>query len=106
MTTATTAPDTGQPLLELDGLRKEFGTRHPNVAVAGVSLRVHEGETLALVGESGCGRPPSPACCWDSSTPPLAASASTGRTSPHSPRPNCAPYAARCRSSSRTPTPA
>ncbi|KPC91329.1 peptide ABC transporter ATPase, partial [Streptomyces sp. NRRL F-6602] len=56
MTTATTAPETGQPLLELDGLRKEFGTRHPNVAVAGVSLRVHEGETLALVGESGCGK--------------------------------------------------
>ncbi|MEW2149515.1 ATP-binding cassette domain-containing protein [Streptomyces albidoflavus] len=56
MTTATTAPETGQPILELDGLRKEFGTRHPNVAVAGVSLRVHEGETLALVGESGCGK--------------------------------------------------
>jgi hypothetical protein len=36
MTTATTAPETGQPLLELDGLRKEFGTRHTNVAVAGV----------------------------------------------------------------------
>ncbi|MFE1611503.1 ATP-binding cassette domain-containing protein [Streptomyces albidoflavus] len=57
MTTATTAPaTTGQPLLELDGLRKEFGTRHTNVAVAGVSLQVQVGETLALVGESGCGK--------------------------------------------------
>jgi ABC-type glutathione transport system ATPase component len=54
-TTATSVP----PLLELTDLRKEFGGRHGrrgSVAVDGVSLTVHEGETLALVGESGCGK--------------------------------------------------
>ncbi len=43
-------------LLELQGLRKEFGGRHPNVAVDDVSLTVQQGETMALVGESGCGK--------------------------------------------------
>ncbi|MBY8882680.1 ATP-binding cassette domain-containing protein, partial [Actinacidiphila acidipaludis] len=57
MTTETgTAPGTRRPLLELSGLRKEFGGRHGSVAVDGVSLTVGEGETLALVGESGCGK--------------------------------------------------
>lgn len=44
---------TAPPLLELDALRKEFAG---NVAVDDVSLTVREGETLALVGESGCGK--------------------------------------------------
>ncbi|MFE2136746.1 ATP-binding cassette domain-containing protein, partial [Streptomyces sp. NPDC059466] len=43
-------------LLELDHLRKEFGGRPPQVAVDDVSLTVAEGQTLALVGESGCGK--------------------------------------------------
>ncbi|MFJ6071108.1 ATP-binding cassette domain-containing protein [Streptomyces sp. NPDC093065] len=54
--TTAPAPTAGQPLLQLDGLRKEFGGRRTNVAVDDVSLDVHEGETLALVGESGCGK--------------------------------------------------
>jgi len=55
-TDAGTAPKTRRPLLELAGLRKEFGGRHGTVAVDDVSLTVGEGETLALVGESGCGK--------------------------------------------------
>ncbi|WP_329372475.1 ATP-binding cassette domain-containing protein [Streptomyces sp. NBC_00669] len=55
-TDAGTAPQTRRPLLELAGLRKEFGGRHGAVAVDDVSLTVGEGETLALVGESGCGK--------------------------------------------------
>ncbi|GHJ39348.1 ATP-binding cassette domain-containing protein [Streptomyces sp. TS71-3] len=43
-------------LVELAGLRKEFDGRGGGVAVDDVSLTVHEGETLALVGESGCGK--------------------------------------------------
>ena len=44
-------------LLEVDGLRVEFLTDGAWVpAVEGVGFRIAEGETLALVGESGCGK--------------------------------------------------
>jgi len=65
---ARTQQNTGEPLLELRNLRKYyeqedgfldrlFPGEKPSVkAVDGVSLDVHEGETLGLVGESGCGK--------------------------------------------------
>jgi peptide/nickel transport system ATP-binding protein len=46
-----------QPLLEVDDLKTYFYTRDGIVrAVDGVSFRVYPGETLAVVGESGCGK--------------------------------------------------
>src|SRR5881398_3359187 len=47
----------GQPLLEVADLRTWFFTRDGVVrAVDGVSFSVMPGETLAIVGESGCGK--------------------------------------------------
>jgi oligopeptide/dipeptide ABC transporter ATP-binding protein len=45
------------PLLEVQGLHVEYpGREGPARAVDGVDLAIQEGETLALVGESGCGK--------------------------------------------------
>ena len=64
-TTAHAAPAAGaEPLLDVQDLRVRFPIRgglmqrvtgHVN-AVDGVSFQLHAGQTLALVGESGCGK--------------------------------------------------
>ncbi len=50
----------GAPLLEVDNLRVAYPGRGrrdgPLEALSGVSLTLAEGETLAIVGESGCGK--------------------------------------------------
>lgn len=48
---------TGKPILEVNDLRTYFYTRDGVVrSVDGVSFSISEGETLAIVGESGCGK--------------------------------------------------
>jgi len=47
----------GRPLLEINDLRKHFRVgRETLKAVDGISLTINRGETLGLVGESGCGK--------------------------------------------------
>jgi len=47
----------GQPLLDVSHLSTSFFTDKGEIrAVQDVSLRIHPGQTLALVGESGCGK--------------------------------------------------
>jgi oligopeptide/dipeptide ABC transporter ATP-binding protein len=50
-------PNVAQPLLQVDDLRTYFHTPYGIArAVDGVSFDLEQGETLALVGESGCGK--------------------------------------------------
>ena len=63
-TTATTVPDERRPLLEVEDLRVWFPIQRGLLkrtvgqvkAVDGIDMHIPQGETLALVGESGCGK--------------------------------------------------
>src|SRR5512139_50119 len=64
MTAHLISPQAGQALLQVDGLKMYFPVRRGLLqrtvgqvrAVDGVSLGIQAGRTLALVGESGCGK--------------------------------------------------
>jgi oligopeptide/dipeptide ABC transporter ATP-binding protein len=53
----TTAPRHAGPLLEIKGLKTHFFTQDGTVkAVDGVTFQIGHGQTLGVVGESGCGK--------------------------------------------------
>src|SRR3954471_2678687 len=57
MTSAPMMTTEAEPLLEVNDLRTYFTTEEGTLrAVDGVSFRLARGRTLALVGESGCGK--------------------------------------------------
>ena len=48
-----TGEESGRPIIELDGISKRFGSHE---ILRDISLEVRAGETLCLIGESGCGK--------------------------------------------------
>ena len=94
-------------LLDVKNLCKYYpvsgGTLH---AVDDVSFHINKGETLGLVGESGCGKSTIGRTVLRLSHTPRGRSITRGRTFSPAPRPGCGPCAGRSRSFSRTRIPA
>ena len=58
------APSATPPVLAVEDLTMYYATRAGDVrAVDGVSFAVERGQSVGLVGESGCGNRPSPWHC-------------------------------------------
>lgn len=45
--------EVGQPIIELKNVSRQFGTQQ---VLRDITMQVHAGETLVLIGESGCGK--------------------------------------------------
>mgnify|MGYP001942188888 CR=1 FL=1 len=88
------------PLMKGAVLKRRVGTVY---AVDGLDFDIREGETLALVGESGCGKSSTLMEILVWRNPSGARSRSWAATCRRCPRPNGSPCARTCRSSSRTP---
>ena len=74
-------------------------------AVDDVSFEIARGETLALVGESGCGKSTTGRLVLRLLDPTAGSVRFKGEESPTLDKGRCAGCAGTCRSSSRTPTP-
>ena len=101
------------PVLQVDGLVKHFQLSRGIVlrrqvglvrAVEDVSFEIGRGETLALVGESGCGKSTTGRLVLRLMDPTAGSVRFRARKSPTSARTNCGGCGGICRSSSRTPT--
>ena len=102
------------PVLQVDGLVKHFPVSRGLIrrkvvglvrAVEDVSFEIARGETLALVGESGCGKSTTGRLVLRLMDPTGGSVRSRARKSQTSTRTSCAACAGTCRSSSRIPTP-